>query len=280
MATLLHILRHLNSHPVALVQQTLSGALDIGVLGPDERLLRKARLLQLVLVGELLDVLDLGLFLALPVHDNLSRVTAIDVGAAGVSVTAEHQLDRASSLRLGHAGLLVLKVRRRALTRVAGVCVALELLRGNVPEVVARFVDPVTGVVLCARPAVAKGCESRSEGVDDQVSRLLVLGDVAFHPFENQFVVLVGAPQPGVCRDCGCEAKGDGKRADHLELNVNCCKESVCVVERADWFVCFLLVSGCLYVLCFHVARLFAAKKPVGLRDTELQAAQRWPLTR
>lgn len=234
MATLLHILRHLNSHPVALVQQTLSGALDIGVLRPDERLFRKASLLQLVLAGELLDVLDLGLLLALPVHDNLSRVTAIDVGAAGVSVAAEHQLDRASSLRLGHAGLLVLEVGRRALAGVAGVRVALELLRGDVPEVVARLVDPVTGVVLCARPAVAKGGESRSEGVDYQVSRLLVLGDVAFHPFEDQFVVLVSAPQPGVCRDCGCEAKSDGKRADHLDSNVSCCKESVCVVKRVN----------------------------------------------
>lgn len=56
----------------------------------------------------------------------------------------------------------------RALRRVAHVCVGVGV-GGQVPEVVVCFVDPVAGVLLGARPAVAEVGEPGHQGVDDEV---------------------------------------------------------------------------------------------------------------
>lgn len=85
-----------------------------------------------VLVGELVDGLDLGLLCAGPVHADLARVIVPAGGdATSVAVAAVPQLDGAAGADYchGRVGLLA----RAALRRVAGRAVALPGLCGDVP---------------------------------------------------------------------------------------------------------------------------------------------------
>ena len=131
--------------------------------------------------------------------------------------------------------------------------IAFECLCSDIPKVVAGLVDPVSWVVFCARPAVAEDGEAGGEGVDEEVAGGFVFGCVAFHPFKDQFVVLVGAAYPGVRGYEGGKAEDEGKGVDHSD---GCCDDGLqCSCNVVLSYFEVHLIPFCSFLL-LHCSRL------------------------